>query len=86
MKVYFLAILVEARHIRYSFNKRTSSIEESLHVSFDEHFDKFVPSATNNDDIMQIESLTDLPSVEKEEELENIPPKPLVEVKDHPHD
>ena len=69
------------------FNKRTSSIEESLHVSFDEHFDKFVPSATDDDDIVQNESLIDLPRVDKEEEeLENIPSKPLVDVKDHPHD
>ena len=47
------------------FNKRTSSIEESLHVSFDEHIDKFVPSATNDDDILQNVSLAYLPKVDK---------------------
>ena len=75
------------------FNKRTSSIEESLHVSFDESFDNIAPNATNDDDIMQQDSLTDLPTPlvdkkeeeEKEEDLEIILPKPLVEIKDHPH-
>ena len=45
------------------FNKRTNSIKESLHDSFDEYFDKFVHSATNDDDFVQIKSLIDFPSI-----------------------
>ena len=63
------------------FNKRTSCIEESLHVVFDENCEQVIPLSEGEEVILQEEPLIESTS------QENIPLQPVwKEVPNHPHE
>ena len=63
------------------FNKRTSCIEESLHIAFDENCEQVIPPSEGEEVILQEEPLLESTS------QENVPLQPVwKEVPNHPHE